>query len=115
MCGCVFRVEGPDGVGPYNSPHAKKYGSHEKVWAEEWHGIENGRPHFTESGLWAKCRAEGIDITKTLFGFTSMEQLERWFTPVELDMLSEMGFSIVVREAVKIISDDYQCVFIPAD
>jgi len=46
-------------------------------------------------------------------GFHSLKQLERWFTPVELDRLSLLGYRVVRLDNVRVLArSKHQLIFI---
>jgi hypothetical protein len=98
----VYRIENDEGQGPYQSriPH----------WMIRPHTSDTGQPPPTEDmgfpflfkdnniypPYWFpqfknQVRAQGHNI---YFGFSTMEQLSRWFQPIEITRLGALGFHI---------------------
>ena len=83
----LFRVQDHHGRGPYRPGFSRQ-------WADD-DGPDNP-PWWVELGLslqqgLAKCRADRFGGS----AFSSMAQLERWFTPTERTRLDGHGFHIV--------------------
>lgn len=85
----VYRVENRLGKGPYvdNLPLESK-----------WRNPTDLHPTFEKNIPY-----------DTVFGFTSMEKLYRWFIPELREELD--GYEISVYESSEVVEDPVQCVF----
>lgn len=80
----VYRVESPEGVGPYYCNHGE--------WCDGPHNSDTGRPMPYEDGI------DGINSSDHRFGFDSMSKLYDWFSMEELRKLHAAGWRIVTFE-----------------
>jgi len=87
----VFRVENKDGIGPYKGCK----GFHSDIWADCTHTITNGRPDPVDDEIeeWYSLYCEGTS-EQYVFGFLYLEHLHAWFSKLELQILTDLGFSI---------------------
>jgi len=53
------------------------------------------------------------EIEPYLFGFTDINQYNRWFKPAQIELLKRNGFNLVERKAAEIRSGKNQIMFIP--
>ncbi len=94
----IFRVE-KDGLGPYKTPIGSR-------WQEQSHNSLD------------RCPTPDIDFSEDVgnskykYGFASMDQLNSWFSPIELARLEKKGFKVVSLEADDVILGTNQLVFI---
>lgn len=97
----IIRVQDQNGRGPYKPGFSK-------FWKDK------GKPELP-----SMMHEFGTDWILNLSpyyqhgcGFTSMDQLRRWFSPSELTRLKELGYNIVEMEVDKILQSSYnQVVF----
>lgn len=109
----IYRIQDADGRGPYKPGMSIK-------WCDKDDGhykadFTNLPPFMDEFG---PSILDELNVIISVSGgacgcgFRSMEQLNNWFTPTELERLKELGYRIVKIEAKKIIrSSDKQTVF----
>ncbi len=94
----VYRVEGPNGYGPYTFP-----------------GFLCGIPE--DPSKHPVPRDDGIDEDKIvefhIFGFASLESLQAWFSDEDRQYLSEKGFVVKVYDCPdrRVIQGNRQLVF----
>jgi hypothetical protein len=82
----VYRWEGPDGVGPYNSSSIS-----DQALLCSLHS------HVSEDGLHLGPLSDGIDpCPGWVFGFSSVASARTWFNPVEQELLEAAGFKMKV-------------------
>jgi hypothetical protein len=83
----VYRIQDSCGAGPYTSTRM----------IDHIHIHHNEIAHDPDSRVPAPER-EGLGYVRSYhrFGFTSLEQLDRWFTPEEQAALYREGFELVV-------------------
>ena len=87
----VYRLQDPNGVGPYNS----RFGQSSAI-------ISMCDKHEA-SRLWPNPFEEHLEFkTGNLHGFISMAQLYNWFSEEEIDMLAEFNINIEEIEAKEV-------------
>lgn len=92
----VFRVENEEGRGPYSiwDGYAVMYCS-------------GGNRHPSPQSEGYNLRSGSAEV----FGFTSLEQLERWFSPRDLRKLANEGFTVVKYDCEPHWESETQCTF----
>lgn len=102
-----YRVENKDGKGPYTNgkycysisrigwntkQHSPKHNNHGPMECEDLKDVE-------------------LDKETMIFGFTTLKQLESWFTATELVNLYDEGFKIVRVKGQLVKASKYQAIF----
>lgn len=91
----IYRVENEKGEGPYDgnwNGYARKNccgRQHPAPGAEGWRGVESAE----------------------VFGFTSKEQLYRWFRPADLQALASDGYHLIEYDSTPHWQSETQCTF----
>lgn len=109
----VYRIEGPDGKGPWNSDYAPTYPNE---WGKPY-GAGSSSVHPSPmfdaplTDWWLELQRHGYHKAYS-FGFSSLGQLRRWFHNTSwLQDLHHAGFTIRVYDATDARHGDRQTVF----
>lgn len=101
----VYRIQDEYGRGPWRPGFSLK-------WVEDRNDLDNLLPWFRE------FINESIDIRPLIIprmilgcGCLTIQQLQRWITPIEYGRLLNFGFKAVALEADVLAQSDIQCVF----
>jgi hypothetical protein len=109
----VYRVEDENGKGPWQSKKS--------LQAEEWYDqpetkinyfMEPNESNIHKIGPYLEW-AEDEGSEQFLYGFKDLEQLNKYFSPTELQKLEKQGFKIVKVKADKTFEGDSQLIFMP--
>ena len=85
----VYRIENKYGNGPYvDFDHSK--------WTQREHSDNTGYPNPYEEDL--VTSRSNITDHGWFCGFKNLNQLQAWFSPLELEKLKSLGFNIVRRK-----------------
>ncbi len=107
----IYRIENQHSVGPYH--YAYSLGEHlYEFWQDKPHVKQYGCPTPKEDGLLQivnKLKQKKVNFS---FGFNSLEQIKRWFTPRELKVLRNHGFSLKAYKVKKAFVTSHQVLFI---
>lgn len=105
----VYRIQDKDGRGPYKPGWSHEWqemrclidGWEKPTFMDEFPGILDRINHYFDTiGGHFGC------------GFRTMEQLNNWFTPAEIEKLKRFGYSIVKISVNEILAEsDNQLVF----
>jgi hypothetical protein len=101
----VYRVEGPDGQGPYATMHARK---HLSFGRNQPAPFDDGMRHWQR--VFNDMRSEDY-ARHGLFGFASLTDLRFWFERDELEALDREGFSKVKYRSRFTVLGRHQVVF----
>ena len=116
----IYRIEEKENKrGPvYEGPYFNSLGGSIQ-WQEKYHNSPQN-PTCDEDKALVKNyqqlqQQHNYQFDKFNFycGFTSLNQITRWFTPQELINLNNQGFIIAIYEAEVLISSKKQALFIP--
>ena len=110
----IYRVENEHGHGPYNGTRSadwmevchedrKHPGVEDDVWYNSLGDIVSGRYVFIVLRM--------VIREDYLFGFRCMEELNDWFSCVELMRLQKLGFEVHVLDAQVVFWSSKQCIF----
>lgn len=105
----VYRIEEENGTGPYQGKTSAANSWFRKSICN--HNSEK-RPGPRECFI---LREMGVDdLKKYCFGFSTIKQLERWFTKTDRELLHKSGYYISVYSVPKeyYMKATNQCVFI---
>lgn len=114
--GTFYRVENGDGRGPYQA--AGCYG-----WKEHTHDQYHGKPcpHQDKivlpvgEGNFYKNRGGYLPYeelsTDYIYGFDTLDKLQKWFSKVELLILKEKGFKVVLVKGMSAFILEKQVAF----
>lgn len=95
-----YRIENKEGEGPYQSktttPRLMEWRSSKRnqYEAERNYGMSHLHP-TAENDPHLK---DYVLASTGLFGFNSLDQMKKWFTPEDLQLLADEGFSIAVKQ-----------------
>lgn len=99
----VYRVQNKEGRGPYSI----------RGWEDSNHNDEQHPTPLHDFPLWPYRHRQDIEAPPNIkFGFSSLEQLRKWFSDRELTKLKKYGFDIVEIEAEVLYQSDKQVAFI---
>lgn len=107
----IYRIENATGIGPYQDGGAFCWMTH----MPEGHANQFCPTPNQDPGL--KYVWESLPYTvqrQHTFGFTSLEQLRRWFVPEVLQALHENKYYIQVYEVPEVTESDFQAIFVHA-
>ena len=98
----IYRVQDRDGRGPWKPGFSHR-------WIEDRPDLDNLPPWFEEFGRVDRCAPAGASIGS---GCRTLEQLRRWFTPIEYLTILRFGYQAIGMEVDCILAEsDIQCVF----
>ena len=105
----VYRIEDKNGTGPYQGKTRSADSWFNKTICN--HNADK-RP-----GPWQCCTLREIDekhLKKYSFAFSTIKQLERWFTKTDRELLHNNGYRIAIYKVPKEfhIKATNQCIFI---
>jgi hypothetical protein len=109
----VYRIEDENGKGPWQSKKGLK--------AESWYDqpdtkinyfMEPNDSNIHKIGPYLEW-AEDEGSQQFLYGFKNLDQLNKYFSPTELEKLQEQGFKIVKVKADKTYEGKSQLIFMP--
>lgn len=112
----VYRVQNKEGIGPYGDefidlkkspPDGKGQIDLKLTWMDKLHTTENGHPPLLTDKGFSQSDIELIErhvFSKHpyVFVFSTMEQLNRWFSQSELSRLSKYGFEVTKIKARRV-------------
>jgi|TARA_R110000851_G_scaffold226403_2_gene379074 hypothetical protein len=98
-----YRLQNSEGKGPYTA------GSFWKGvgWNTTKHLPKHGNPQPNEDYKIMHIELENDHI----FGFLTLNMLQRWFRPEEIKKLHKEGFTIVRIKGTEVASSQYQSIF----
>lgn len=108
----IYRIENAKEYGPYTGPskHSWKDEDHDSRVPLALHeDLYNKYPEIKE---WCDSNSDENYPDLLQYGFSSIEQLEQWFTKSELLKLEKLGYVVVERRATKIFRLHKQIAFI---
>ena len=106
-----YRVEDKDGQGPY------WFGA--KGWEDGKHCVPTHPAIADEIGLEGyiilreQLNVAGFKTSDCFFGFITLRQLQRWFSPLELKRLEKLGYRIKRVLGKSVLDVPSQSMFIP--
>ena len=100
----IYRIENAEGKGPYMSVG-------QSAFATEYHNEGSGRPEPEYD--FAPTKWEKAHKYKWVFGFSTLDQLSKWFNLKERKKLNELGFKVALYEAPVYEASRYQAMFDP--
>ncbi len=102
MSGIIYRIQDKDGRGPYKPGFSK-------TWIEGREDHDNLGPGYIEFRRVDLLAHYGEHIG---CGCRTLEQLRRWFTPLEHKRLQKHGYRAVKMKIDRMLAEsDVQCVF----
>jgi hypothetical protein len=91
----IFRVENEFGEGPYfNKDSHKNMHGWLKLWADGTHTDSKHPEPFDDVFLKEKMDEDGFFMDDYICGFSSREQVSKWFSEKELYNLSKLGYKL---------------------
>lgn len=91
-----------NGKGPYM---VRQY------WERGDHDAKKNTPGWMRDKKLYKGMKDIVDHMVYIFGFESIESLQKWFSKSELKKMKELGYNIYQIKVPKVIYGDAQCVF----
>jgi len=108
----VYRFENSKGVGPYASDGKSSSSALPEELRSRYCNMDSSH-HYDESNHPSARNIEGFRREHSFCGFTSKEQIDKWFNKEEQDLLNVLGFKlntyVVSKENVK--GDGKQVIF----
>ena len=106
----IYRVQDKHGFGCY----AGRIDIECAAWQDESHGELRRTPGLCDEVGHLRDFFFGMDLIdrqEWKCGFSSLDDLYRWFSPTELNLLYKMGFSIVKLEVSEVVHGYKQVIF----
>ena len=112
-----YRIENDEGAGPYRSAPRKC----RPQWMLGEHGGPSDKVHpplggeLSSTEIAHSLDRSGVRFKECKFGFVSLRQLQRWFTPVELVKLYKLGYRIRRVLGRSVVDSPTQSLFVPVE
>lgn len=109
----ILRVENAQGQGPYHDMRTLS----EVPWGDDLRTLSgtplDRQPTPMEEGIpeYRAMLQRGTNLDPFRFGFTSVDQLKKWFTPEELAALNNLGHFVQPYEVPRVIYGEKQALF----
>ena len=99
-----YRVQNEEGLGPYTN---EDYSNIRSSWITKPHSPKN----FNHGPNDCPVLRDVLLSTRMYFGFTTLKQLQTWFTPTELVNLYNKGYKITRVKGELVKASDFQAIF----